>query len=100
MSCCGERLAHLGHGVAGLGRAALSVGRVSDEVKRSRLDKCRACHHSEKRTLAGLVQVRKCAACDCFLGPKAGDCREACPIGLWSTEPCPEIVADLDKLEE
>jgi len=82
MSCCGKFV----HGAAGLTKAALGVGLAEPAKISRRRTVCRGCEHSEKRLVAGVVQVRRCAACGCFIGAKTKLAAERCPDGKWEGE--------------
>lgn len=66
-----------------MAKAALSVDRAPLEEIRRRRDVCRVCEFSEKKEFCGIVKVRKCGRCSCFIAPKTVIQSEACPIGRW-----------------
>ena len=79
MNCCGKVLT----GAVGLTKAALQISRASEQTVAARRDICRTCAHAEKRTVAGLVQVRLCNQCGCLIKAKSVIQTETCPLGLW-----------------
>lgn len=77
--CCGK----IAKGATGLTKAALRLDRADDQTISSRRDACRSCERSERRSIAGVVQVRTCAACGCLIRAKSLVASERCPLGKW-----------------
>lgn len=52
-----------------------NIGRVSFEVKQSRLKECESCEH--------FLATRQCAKCGCFMDLKTQLPHADCPVGKW-----------------
>lgn len=57
-----------------------NIGRVSEEVKKNRLDICSECPFLFKIS-------KQCRKCGCFMPAKTELPHASCPIGKWSEEP-------------
>jgi hypothetical protein len=80
MGCCDKIIT----GATGLTKAALGIDNADEATIRARREVCRRCDKSEKRNMAGIIKIRMCSACDCFIGPKTRLADEECPEGKWT----------------
>jgi hypothetical protein len=51
------------------------IGRVSLEIKQSRLAECGSCEH--------FLATRQCSKCGCFMDLKTQLPHATCPVGKW-----------------
>jgi hypothetical protein len=52
------------------------IGRVKDEIQKTRYDMCLTCEHLVKAT-------KTCTKCGCFMTEKTKLPHASCPIGKW-----------------
>ncbi len=79
MTCCGQII----HGAVGIAKSRLHIDRAPEVVIAARREVCRTCDRAEKRTVAGLIQVRLCGECNCLIRDKSNVKSEKCPLGKW-----------------
>jgi hypothetical protein len=88
---CGDCLANLARGVAGLAKSGLGVDRPDEATIAHRRDTCRGCEHATRSTdpkyaaNRGLTTFSQCSVCNCFIAAKTLVRSEACPLGKWSS---------------
>ena len=69
----------LGHGAAGLAKAALGIDRAEDFRVEYRRQTCEACPYALHR----LGVVDTCSLCKCVIRAKTAIASEHCPVGKW-----------------
>ncbi len=67
------------HGVAGIAKAVMHIGRAGDAMIQGRREICAAC--PEATLVAGIV--KRCAKCGCVIEAKILNADEKCPLDKW-----------------
>lgn len=85
MGCnCGGAVQHIAHGVAGLAKATLGIGRADEDTIERRRAICRACP-SAVPCVGNVVKFCTCRECGCVLKAKTANAGESCPLGKWTS---------------
>lgn len=77
------------HGAIGIAKAALHIGRASEEEVAKRRNLCRNCEHATRnddpkfKATNGLTNLSQCQKCSCVILAKTSNKDEKCPLGRW-----------------